>query len=364
MIKKVLKIVGVIIGILLVLILGYVIYVLVQYHRIDDNQVLEIETPSISADASGDVSQVSVGQEYSVMTYNIGFGAYLQDYSFFMDGGKYSWAYSKESATQDTTDTANLAKSYDPDFFMVEEVDVDATRTYHVNELDIYNSIFSDYYSDFSVDYDSAFLMYPFTQPHGKTKAGIAVYSKFNIESAVRRSLPISGGFNKFLDLDRCYSVSKIPVDNGKYLCIYALHLSAYGNDASIRQEQVQMLCDDMEAEYEAGNYIVCGGDFNHNLKLDEDDESVTTSWACPFPRSMLPDGISFAMDALSDSEKSVLQDSARNANEPYEEGHTETFMLDGFIISDNVEMTEYTVCGTQYSYSDHDPVYMEFKLK
>lgn len=36
-------------------------------------------------------------KEYSALTYNIGFGAYTPDFSFFMDGGKFSWAKSKDS---------------------------------------------------------------------------------------------------------------------------------------------------------------------------------------------------------------------------------------------------------------------------
>ena len=36
----------------------------------------------------------------------------------------------------------------------------------------------------------------------------------------------------------------------------------------------------------------------------------------------------------------------------------------DGFIISDNVEMTDYTIKDTGFLYSDHQPVFMKFKLK
>lgn len=42
----------------------------------------------------------------------------------------------------------------------------------------------------------------------------------------------------------------------------------------------------------------------------------------------------------------------------------TYTVTLDGFIVSDNIECLTYENVDTGYSYSDHDPVYMEFKLK
>ena len=37
---------------------------------------------------------------------------------------------------------------------------------------------------------------------------------------------------------------------------------------------------------------------------------------------------------------------------------------LDGFIVSDNVEVRSYRHVDTGYLYSDHDPVLMEFVLK
>ena len=48
----------------------------------------------------------------------------------------------------------------------------------------------------------------------------------------------------------------------------------------------------------------------------------------------------------------------------PYEEGVTYTVTLDGFIVSDNIEMTAYENVDTGYLYSDHDPVWMRFVLK
>ena len=119
--------------------------------------------------------------------------------------------------------------------------------------------------------------------------------------------------------------------------------MSAYGNSDAIREAQVNKLCGDMQAEYEKGNYVICGGDFNHDLKASEDTEEDRASWAYPFPRSDLPEGFSFSMDFLGEAGKAALPDSARNADMPYEEGVTYTVTLDGFIISDNIEPVSYT---------------------
>ena len=375
--KKVIKITGIILLALVIVLAAYIIYLYASYHRIPDNQELQVEEISQNTEAG---NELTTEKNYSALTYNIGFGAYTPDFSFFMDGGKSSWAKSKDSVKETIKGAGELVASKDPDFALVQEIDLDATRSYHVNEYSILKENIPAYNCVFAQNYDSAFLFYPFTQPHGKSKAGLALFSKYPITGSMRRSFPISTSFTKFFDLDRCYSISRVPVDNGKELVIFELHMSAYGNSDAIREGQIRMLSEDMQKEYEAGNYVICGGDFNHDLKAADtqskasdadnntqtgsEDSAEPESWAYPFPRSELPEHFSFCLDQLSEDEKNNLWNSARNADMEYVPGETYTVTLDGFIICDNVECTKYENVNTGYSYSDHDPVYMEFQLK
>lgn len=360
MLRKILMGIALVAGILLLVVMVYVGYVYFSYKRLPDMLEVATELPAQKVEGK---EEVQTDTTYRAITYNIGFGAYTPDYSFFMDGGKSSWAESKESVLQTVDGAAALTAGRQPDFVIFEEVDRDSTRSYHVDQKKILDGYFENYYSAFAQNYDSAFLFYPFTQPHGKSKSGLTVYSAFPIESTMRRSLPISTSFSKFVDLDRCYSVSRIPVENGRTLCLYALHTSAYGNSDAIREGQIQMLCDDMEKEYKQGNYVVCGGDFNHDLKNLSGNNEEAESWAYPFPREALPDGFSFCIDRFSEEEKEAMWDSARNADMEYVEGVTYTVTLDGFIISDNVSCEQYEHIRSGYQYSDHDPVLLEFKL-
>lgn len=307
--KKVLKTIGVLLGFIVVIVLGYIIYLYASYHRIEDNKSLSVESHTETKQT------LTTGKQYSAITYNIGFGAYTPDFSFFMDGGKSSWAKSKKSVLKTVKNAGNLTKSYDPEFALIEEVDLNSTRSYHVNEYSILKKCLKNYDTVFAQNYDSAFLFYPFTQPHGSSKAGLALFSRYPIKDSLRRSLPISTSYNKFFDLDRCYSVSRIPVDNGKYLVIFQLHMSAYGNSDKIRKGQIRML----------------------------------------------PEHFSFCMDQLPKKEN--LWNSSRNADMKYILGKTYTVTLDGFIISDNVKCDMYKNINTGYSYSDHDPVYVKFEL-
>ncbi|HQC35579.1 MAG TPA: endonuclease/exonuclease/phosphatase family protein [Bacillota bacterium] len=357
--KKTLKIIGVLLLALILIAACYVAYVFLSFGRIPDNQELEIAR-------LGEVSEerLKIGAGYTAVSYNIGFGAYLPEFSFFMDGGESSWAKSKESVIETVSAACEFVASLEPDFALIQEIDIDATRSYHVDQLELFNAGFVNHDLVFAINYDSPFLMYPLTRPHGASKSGIATYSSYAVTSSLRRSFPISTGISKVLDLDRCYTISRVAVENGKELVIFNLHMSAYGNSDDVREGQVSMLCTDMKKEYEAGNYVLCGGDFNHNLKALVEASEAVLSWAYPFPREGLGEHLMFAIDLFSEEEKAAMWDSCRNADVPYKPESSFVVTVDGFIVSDNIEVVGYENINTGYKLSDHEPVKITFVLK
>ena len=357
MIKKILKISLIVLLILLAIVVSYVLYLVFSYSRIEDNQAL---VPKAGATES----EVHTGTVYTAVTQNFGFGAYTPDFTFFMDGGTQSWANSKESVNSCIEQAADEIKSHDPDFVFMQEVDFDSTRSYHIDEKAKFESAFPGYDSVFAVNFHSAFLCYPFNQPHGFANSGIMTLSDVKIASATRRSLEISKSFSKFIDLDRCYSVSRIPVENGKELVLYNIHASAYGGSDEIRTSQMNQLFSDMLSEYEKGNYCVCGGDFNHDFTGDSTlvlggDLMAEFGWAQPFPEDLLPKGISRCIDY----DDPQLIATCRNCDVPYGPD-CQTFVLDGFLVSDNVTVKSVKNIDTGFSYSDHSPVVLRFELQ
>ncbi|MBD5395102.1 MAG: endonuclease/exonuclease/phosphatase family protein [Lachnospiraceae bacterium] len=356
--KKALKRIGIVVIILLIAVGAYVAYVFGTYYRLPDKLTLEVKRNGENSYFDNN-QDITTGKFYWIMTYNIGFGAYRRDYSFFMDGGKSSWAKDEESVIAGICGMGEIINNVNPDFVLLQEVDIDGTRSYHVDQLELMNQFVKGYYYTYAQDYDSPFLFFPPWEPHGANEAGIVTYSRNKITDAMRRSLPISESFSKLVDLDRCYSISRIPMDNNKYLCIYNIHMSAYGSSDAIREGQLAMLFGDMETDFKNGNYVICGGDFNHNLKADNDENAP--DWAFPFPKESLPDGFRMAIDGAR--EEDIAHNSCRNANEPYNEETTYTVTLDGFIVSDNVTVNYYANMNWGYELSDHDPVIMQFRL-
>lgn len=336
---------------------GYVAYVFLTYSRIEDNQPLAV---------NGKAEQVAaIGEEYTVVSFNVGFGAYTSDFTFFMDGGKQSRAVSKESVLKCTDGCSDIALSFDPDFVLFQEVDTDSTRSHHVDQSARFQDSFAKegaFDSVFASNYHSAYLMYPVLEPHGASNSGLLTLSRYNITSALRRSLPIATGFKKILDLDRCYSISRIPTQDGKELVLINVHLSAYGTDAEQGNAQLQMLFEDMDKEYKAGNYVICGGDFNHDFTCNSKETfnpgtDKDYSWCQKFPDEIIPNGFS---KCVNYAEGMVA--STRNTNIPYCEDSF-TAILDGFIISDNVRCTYIQNVDKGFEFTDHNPVVMKFIL-
>ena len=348
--KKILKPLCIVLLAVLIVVVGYVAYVFLTYYRIDDNTSIEVNDKTEAV--------LSETGTYRAVTYNIGFGAYSPDFTFFMDGGTESVAFSKEAVLENTNGSIDTVDKLGADFILMQEVDIDSTRSYHTNQLNMVSDHFNNYDVSFAQNYDSAFLCYPVLDPHGKSKSGIALLSKYNIESAVRRSLPISESFSKLLDLDRCFSVNNIPCDNGKSLYIYNVHLSAYGGSPEIRAAQVNMLVEDMKEKLANDNYVICAGDFNHTMPTASAQEVVTNDWATPFPHDELPKEMTLAENYVNPSITTC-----HDCDVPYVDGVSPSVTVDGFLVSDNIEVLRVENLDAKFMYSDHNPVVLDFKL-
>lgn len=367
--KRALKItavtLAVVIGALLLTVGGYVLYVVFQYSRIEDHKVLEIGS-SASGSADG---KVPAGRELSVLTYNIGFGAYAQDFSFFMDSGTmldgtkvsgtYAKARSEEIVKKNTEGALQTAQSQNADFYLFQETDTDSDRSYHIDQYREMVDRFGENYNDtFAVNFHSAKLLYPFNDPIGKSNSGIATFSKYRMETAERRQYPVDKGFAKFFDLDRCFAVHYLPVDNGKQLVLINSHMSAYDEGGKIRQKQLALLNEVLKEEYEKGNYVVVGGDFNHDI-VDSmhtfETRQEVPEWVYALTNDDLTEHFSFAAAKNAPT--------CRSTDMPYEKGVNYTVVLDGFIVSDNVEVVSVENIDTDFLYSDHNPAVMKFVL-
>lgn len=356
--KKSIKKFLILTGIVVAALVGYGIYVFTAWYRLPENLTLEVKR-NVASTYSEESPDLRTGTFYWAMTYDIGFGAYRSDYGFSFR------ARNEESVVAATCAMGEIINNVSPDFVLLQEVDVNGTRSYHVDELELMNQFIKGYYYAYAQNYDSPYWLLPPWEPYGANESGLTTYSRAEITSAMRRSLPIAEDLSKYADMDRCYSVSRIPVETEdgerKTLCIYNVHLSSYGSNREVRESQLSMLYEDMTMDYRRGDYVICGGNFGQDLKGSATE--TVHEWAEPFSREDLPKGLYLAMDDARDTED-ILQDTARRANAPYVEGETDTVTLDGFIISDNITVNFYSHMDWDYEFSNHEPAIMQFRLE
>lgn len=357
----------IVIGLLvtLILLIGiYVMYVCLQYSRIEDLKSYKDDINQVSNE------KVKYNTTYKITTYNIGFGAYEQNFSFFMDSGEYldgkkvtgklSRAKSKQTVLTNTKGVIDTINNIDPDFCFFQEVDTKANRSHKVNQYRMLQESLLGMSNVYVSNFHSAYLFYPIFSPHGKVESGITTFSKYQMDEVVRHSLEISDAFStKFFDLDRCFTATYIPTEDDKYLVLVNVHLSAYDEGGVYRKKQWEQLNKFLDEEYAKGNYIVCGGDFNHDIANSVGEFStdrLKPDWVYVLNEEDLTEHYTFA------TSKNV--GTCRSTDTSYEKNKNYTVVVDGFIVSDNIEIKIVENIDTDFMYSDHNPVKLEFSIK
>lgn len=309
--------------------------------------------------------KLAVNTPYQAQTFNIGYGSYPPDYTFFMAGGKESRARSRQSVLANVAGVIETTKDDLPDFAFFQEVDTDGDRSQHVDEVAQLTAAFAASHSAvYGQNYDSPYLFFPFTHPIGKAKSGLVTLIDSAVTQAERYSLPIDTNLEKFTDLDRAFTVSFAPVANGHFLRLVNVHLSAFTHNQKVQQVQFDRLFDYIAKAYAAGDYVLVAGDYNHTLLPDsaqvfgQPDPGYT--WTHPFPHAELPAGFTVPLAGIAEAKVPSI----RYMDQPYVPGKSFVSLIDGFIVSPNITVQAVHVVDAGFAHSDHNPVRLTFKLR
>lgn len=332
--------------------------VLLLFVWIVANEYVPLSTEEVTISYDADTAYLRPGQELSVLTWNIGYCGLGKDSDFFMDGG-----HDSKSADQDTVlkymfGVKQYLRDRDPDLIMLQEVDTDSSRTYHIDETKYLSAGESAY----ALNYSCVFVPIPLP-PIGQVNSGLFTTADYQIDKAERISLPCPFSWPvSAANLKRCLLVSYMPVRNTtKQLVLVNLHLEAY-DDGEGKIAQTKQLREFIEHEYAKGNYVIAGGDFNQIFPggLDAYPNTHTDLWEPGIlSEDLLPEGWSFAYDLTTPS--------CRLLNQPYDPADTENtqyYVIDGFIVSPNVELKNVECIDLGFENSDHNPVVMNVVLK
>jgi endonuclease/exonuclease/phosphatase family metal-dependent hydrolase len=347
------KIIRLLLYLILILVGAFALFLL--YATIDDyrpdskiNQFTEEQAPVLPDSA-----------ELDLLIWNLGYAGLDASMDFFYDGGK-QMRPSKEGVIRNLKGITSFLASYtDYDFILLQEVDLDSKRSYHLNQFQEIGETFPGYSTFFGMNYNVFFVPIPLSEPMGKVESGLMTLTRHTPSAVDRYGFP--GNYSwpmKLFMLDRCFLVERHPVSSGKELVIINTHNSAY-DDGSLRMRQMAFMKDFLLAEYNRGNYIIVGGDWNQTpfgLKPELPSHQFDTLNLTLIEEDYPAPGWTWGFDPGLPTNRRVTV--------PYDRSTSLTTIIDCYLLSPNIQLEEVKTIDVDFQFSDHQPVQLSARLK
>ncbi len=164
------------------------------------------------------------------------------------------------------------------------------------------------------------------------------------------------------VNLKRCLLISWIPLaDTDRELVLINLHLEAY-DDGAGKEAQTNRMLEILLSERDKGNYVIAAGDFNQQFSSVE---SPYRSDGAPWKPGIIDadvfreDGFQVCMDPSAATCRSL--DRALAGADPE---NFYFYMIDGIIVSNNIQVDQVQTVDAGFRHSDHNPVRMTFTLR
>ena len=350
---RILRGVGIALLAVVVLLAGGIGFLSATEYRPADRESVEL--------AGGAASAVAAGDEITVVSWNVGYGALGDNADFFMDGGTMVQTADADRVEENLEGILKAVGEMDPDVLFLQETDWDSARSRHVNEVERFRAALTGYVSAFAENFKVAYLPYP-VPPMGKVDSGVATFSAYPAASAQRIQLPIPFSWPiRMANLKRCLLVMRVPVEGSdRELVLVNLHLEAY-DDGEGKLAQTRMLAEFLETEAAAGNWVIAGGDFNQIFSSADTGAypAQEGKWAAgEIDVTQFGEGWQFLMDARVPS--------CRSLDQPYagaDRAGFQYYLIDGFIVSANLTVEALETRDLGFVYTDHNPVLLRVTL-
>lgn len=301
--------------------------------------------------SNNDVQTVA-GTRLTVVTWNIGFAALGEKADLFIDGGQNLRALPRKDIALAADAIADRLAGFQPDIVLLQEDARISFLTRGVKVHDVIAQRLSGYARCFWADFRTLGVPEPLKFDHG-----VSTFSKVKPSEASALTTP-QDPLYYYGFLKKYYGgiVQKYACDGQGDWVVINIHLSAF--DDAARQNQLAALFDYARAEFQAGNHVVIGGDWNMRLSPKEfahDGQYKDAHTIFDLPKDALPKGWRVAMD---DSSATL-----RSMNKPYVKGRNYTSVVDGFVVSPNVQVKAVKTHDLGFEHTDHHPVTAAFEI-
>ena len=350
LLKTLLKLLGILVALVLLAAAGLVGYLSLTEYKPAPVKALPVTEAALK-------EEPAVGDLLTVVSFNTGYAGLDRTQDFFMDGGKNVRPGSEEEVRGNLSNMLGVLDGLDAQIILLQEVDEDSARSYGINQKEYYRRGLA-MNAAMAYNYQCAFVPFPWP-PIGRVSSGLVTLTELNVQSAERISLPVPFDWPvRAANLKRCLLVERVPVkDTDKELVIINLHLEAY-DDGEGKLAQTRQLVELLQAEVDAGNYVIAGGDFNQTFPDAPAMPAVEPDGWQPGLMAELPEGLSYVYDAATPT--------CRSLSKPYtgDRSKTQFYVIDGFILSDNLKVNHVETVDLNFLHSDHNPVLLQVTLQ
>ena len=351
--KKFLRIVGIIAAVLILAVAALLGILSAFEYRPADT-----ETVIVSHEAE---AVLETGSQISLLSWNCGYGALGDNADFFMDGGSSVYTADRERLSSNLKGIRDKISEVGADLVILQEVDINSSRSYGTDERTVLRSAVPAVSEAFAYNFNSLYVPYPIP-PIGHVEGGLYVLSTAEIADAERVSLPCPFSWPvRIVNLKRCLLVCHIPLKGtDRLLTLINLHLEAYDNGEG-KIAQTEKLVSLLREEAAAGNYVIAGGDFNQ--LFSSVDSTAYPAYEGKWQPGIIDTG-AFGDEFLPLMDPSVP--TCRSLDQPYAGASDDGFqfyMIDGFIVSRDIQVDSMETLDCGFVYADHNPVLLRFTL-
>ncbi len=354
MTKKILKYLFIVLLIIITLVFSFTIYLFINDYQPDKQTNIQLINNNRNIDTLTD-------NQFSILTWNIGYCGLGAEEDFFYDGGKNSKPQNSNYNLYQNLIFNFLNKFSFVDFMLLQEVDSMSNRSYKNNQIQLLANQLSEFAFIYAKNYDVKYVPFPIFRPMGKVNSGLMSLSKYKSQENIRYGFDANfSALKRIFLLDRCFALQRFKLKNNKDLIIINIHNSAFDSENILKPIELKTLKNVVINEYNKGNFIIAGGDWNQNPPSynfqDYRNEWNYTNIDTPVDSNLFENKWLWIFD------KNIPTN--RFNDKPFKKGDSKTTTIDYFLISPNVECLMIKTINLNFRYSDHQPVLFRFRLK
>lgn len=301
--------------------------------------------------SSAEPGNAAGADAFTLLTWNIGYAGMGEESDFVLDHGKQLRPESKKIVQKNLVGIQEFLNNNPVDMLLLQEVAKKSWNTYHLDVFEALVAGLPPYTWIYTYDIHTRWIPWPLTIRNGNAAA-----VRFPIEGAETRSLPQEPGYLfGLLRKEDALQISRFS-RNGIPWVVVNIHLSAFDSvEDQVREKQFAAVLDFARSEYALGKHVVIGGDWNLRLASTDFPHNTLEEdlfWIRDVPQELVPEGWKWGLDPQVPT--------VRTAQQKYVPGENYLLIIDGFLVSPNVEIRKVITHSMDFRYSDHQPVEIE----